>query len=86
MDCCRLENAQGVFLPNDKAAGKSGGLLVHRWSFVVSRFGCQRLTHLPLNMKNRRPGRAPLRGAPTTFGSEMQRKFTETKLSNIPFL
>ena len=27
MDCFRLE----------KAAGKSGGLLVHRWSFVVSR-------------------------------------------------
>ena len=54
MDCCRLENAPGVFLPNDKAAGKSGGLLVYRWSFIVSRFGCQMLTHLPLNMKNRR--------------------------------
>ena len=35
MDCFRLENAQGVFLPNEKAAGQSGGLLVHRWSFVV---------------------------------------------------
>ena len=51
MDYCRLENAQGVFLPNDKAAGFSGGLLVHRESFVVSRFGRQMLTHLPLNVK-----------------------------------
>ena len=51
MDCFRLENAPGVFLPNEKAAGFSGGLLVHRKSFIVSRFGCQMLTHLPLNMK-----------------------------------
>ena len=35
MEFIRKENAQGVFLPNDKAAGQSGGLLVHRWSFVV---------------------------------------------------
>ena len=26
MDCYRLENALGVFLPNGKAAGDSGGL------------------------------------------------------------
>ena len=85
MEFFRLENAQGVFLPNDKAAGKSGGLLVHRWSFVVSRFGCQRLTHLPLNMKTGGRDGSPA-GSPYTLGSEMQRKFTETKLSNIPFL
>ena len=41
MDCCRKE----------KAAGKSGGLLVHRESFIVHHFGCQMLTHLPLNVK-----------------------------------
>ena len=55
-------------------------------SLVDHRFGCQMLTHLPLNMKNRRPGRAPLREAPTTLESKDQRKFTETKLSKIPFL
>lgn len=32
MEFFRLENAQGVFLPNEKAAGFSGGLLVHRKS------------------------------------------------------
>ena len=86
MDYCRLENAQGVFLPNDKAAGFSGGLLVHRESFVVSRFGRQMLTHLPLNVKPSRPGRAPLWEAPTTLGSEMQQKIRETGLSKNPFL
>ena len=33
-----------------------------------------------------RPGRAPLREAPTTLGSEMQRKIIETGLSKTPFL
>ena len=63
MEFFRLENAQGIFLPNDKAAEKSGGLLVHRWSFVVSRFGCQMLTHLPLNIvgASRRPALPGLR-------------------------
>ena len=67
MDCCRLENALGVFLPNRKAAGTSGGL-------------CQRSTvngqltpdagHLALNVRPPgRPGRAPLRVAPTALGS-----------------
>ena len=51
MDCFRLENAQGVFLPNEKAAGFSGGLLVHRWSFIVSRYGCQMQLHLLLNVR-----------------------------------
>jgi hypothetical protein len=70
----------------EKAAEKSGGLLVHRWSFIVSRFGCQMLTHLPLNMKNRRPGWASLRAAPTTLVSQIQREITETGLSKNPFL
>ena len=86
MEFFRLENAQGVFFPNDKAAGKSGGLLVHRWSFIVSRSGCQMLTHLPLNVKTGGPGRAPLRVAPTTLGSEAHRKIRETGSSKNPFL
>ena len=51
MDCCRLENAPGVFLPNGKAAGFSGGLLVHRWSFIVSCYGYQMQLHLLLNVR-----------------------------------
>ena len=53
---------------------------------VVHRFGCQMLTHLPLNMKNRRPGWAPLRGAPTPLVSAVQQKIPETEVSKIPFL
>ena len=48
---------------DETATGKSGGRL-----FIVSRFGCQMLTHLPLNVKNRRPGRAPLGGSPYHVG------------------
>ena len=55
-------------------------------SFVVHRFGCQMLTHLPLNIKTRRPGRASLRAAPTTLVSQIQREITETGLSKNPFL
>ena len=36
MDCYRLENALGVFLPNGKAAGDSGGLC------QLSPVNCQR--------------------------------------------
>ena len=36
MDCYRLENALGVFLPNGKAAGTSGGLC------QLSTVSCQR--------------------------------------------
>ena len=86
MEFYKLENAQGVFLPNEKAAGKSGDLLVHRESFIVHRFGCQMLTPLPLNMKPQRPGWASLRAAPTTLVSQIQREITETGLSKNPFL
>ena len=48
--------------------------------------GCQMLMPLPSNTKNRRPGRAPLRAAPTTLGSEMQQKIRETGLSKNPSL
>ena len=51
MEFFRLENAQSVFLTNEKAAGFSGGLLVHRWSFIVSRYGCQMQLHLLLNVR-----------------------------------
>ena len=81
MDCCRLENAPGVFLPNDKAAEKSGGLLVYRWSFRMPDAHASAFEH-----ETRRPGWASLRAAPTTLESKDQRKFTETKLSKIPFL
>ena len=86
MEFYKLENAPGVFLPNEKAAGKSGGLLVHRWSFIVSRFGCQMLTHLPLNVKPGGRDGLPWGGAPTTLGSEMQQKIRETGFSKNPFL
>ena len=85
MEFFRLENAQGVFFPNDKAAGKSGGLLVHRWSFVVvdgkcRAFAVERIAPWAAGMGS------PLRAAPTTLGSRMQRKIRETGLSKIPFL
>ena len=51
MDCCRLENATGVFLPNGKAAGKSGGLFGS--ALVVRResFRMPDAVHLPWNSK-----------------------------------
>ena len=42
--------------------------------------------HLPLNVKNRRPGWASLRAAPTTLGAEDQQEIRETGLSKNPFL
>ncbi len=47
MDCCRLENALGVFLPNGKAAGDSGGLC--QLSTVSGRL-TPNAGHLPLNI------------------------------------
>ncbi len=66
-----------------KAAGKSGGLLVHCESFIFSDARC---CASAFEHETRRPGWAPLREAPTTLGSEMQQKIRETGLSKNPFL
>ncbi len=81
MEFFRLENAPGVFLPNGKAAGFSGGLLVHRESFRMPDAHASAFEH-----ETRRPGWASLRATPTTLESEMQQKTRETVLSKNPFL
>ena len=58
-------------------------LVVGRSSFIVLDGKCRAFA---FERKNRRPGWAPLRGAPTTLVSAVQQKIPETEVSKIPFL
>ena len=55
---------------------------LNRSSFIVLDGKCRAFA---VERKNRRSGRAPLRGAPTTLGIRETQKIPETEVSNIPF-